>query len=45
MTGLTNREVAARLYMSPKTVEAHLSHVYRKLQLSTRTDLARTFRT
>ena len=30
--GLTNREVAAALFLSPKTVEAHLSSVYRKLR-------------
>ncbi len=29
--GLTNKEIAARLYMGVSTVEAHLSHVYRKL--------------
>ena len=30
-TGLTNREVAAQLFMSPKTVEANISRIYRKL--------------
>ena len=29
--GRTNREVAGELFMSPKTVEAHLSRIYRKL--------------
>jgi DNA-binding CsgD family transcriptional regulator len=29
--GRTNREVASELFMSPKTVEAHLSRIYRKL--------------
>lgn len=37
--GLTNREVAARLFMSPKTVEANLSRVYRKLGIRSRAEL------
>ena len=39
--GLTNREVAAALFLSPKTVEHHLSAVYRKLGIRSRTQLAR----
>lgn len=39
--GLTNREAAARLFLSPKTVEFHLSSAYRKLQVRSRTELAR----
>ena len=39
--GVTNREAAARLFLSPKTVESHLSNVYRKLGVRTRTELAR----
>ena len=38
--GLTNREVAAELHVSRKTVSAHLEHVYRKLGVSTRTEAA-----
>jgi DNA-binding CsgD family transcriptional regulator len=38
-SGLTNREVAARLFMSPKTVEANLARVYRKLGISSRAEL------
>jgi DNA-binding NarL/FixJ family response regulator len=37
--GLTNREVAAALFLSPKTVEALLSSVYRKLELDSRAEL------
>lgn len=37
--GLTNREVAAELFLSPKTVEAHLSNVYRKLRVDSRAEL------
>jgi len=38
-SGLTNREVAARLYMSPKTVEANLARAYRKLGIHSRAQL------
>lgn len=38
--GLSNGEVAARLYVSRRTVEANLSRVYAKLGLRTRTELA-----
>jgi DNA-binding CsgD family transcriptional regulator len=38
--GKTNREVGARLFLSPKTVEFHLSHVYRKLGVRSRAELA-----
>ena len=38
-SGLTNREVAARLYMSPKTVEATVARVYRKLGIRSRAEL------
>jgi DNA-binding CsgD family transcriptional regulator len=39
--GLMNREIAAALFLSPKTVEHHLSSVYRKRGLRSRTELAR----
>ena len=39
--GLTNREVAAAIFLSPKTVEHHLSSIYRKLGVRSRTELAR----
>ena len=38
--GRTNKEIAAELFMGVSTVEAHLSHVYRKLGLRSRTELA-----
>jgi DNA-binding CsgD family transcriptional regulator len=38
--GLTNKEVATRLFLSPRTVEHHLSAVLRKRGLTTRAQLA-----
>jgi DNA-binding CsgD family transcriptional regulator len=38
-SGKTNREVAAMLFMSPKTVEANLARVYRKLAIGSRAEL------
>ncbi|MDQ1751557.1 MAG: hypothetical protein QOE71_2613 [Pseudonocardiales bacterium] len=38
--GRSNKEVAAEIYLSRKTVEAHLSSIYRKLELRSRTELA-----
>jgi DNA-binding CsgD family transcriptional regulator len=37
--GLTNAAIARRMYLSPKTVELHLTHVYRKLAISGRSEL------
>ncbi len=39
--GQTTRQVATVLFLSPKTVEYHLRHVYTKLGVRTRTDLSR----
>ena len=39
--GKTNREAGAALFLSPKTVDIHLSRVYRKLGIHARGDLAR----
>lgn len=39
--GATNREAAAALFLSPKTIEFHLGSVYRRLGLRSRTELAR----
>jgi DNA-binding CsgD family transcriptional regulator len=40
-SGMTNRDVAAALFISPKTVEANLARVYRKLGISSRAELGR----
>jgi DNA-binding NarL/FixJ family response regulator len=37
---LTNREIAQTLFVTPKTVEVHLSSAYRKLGIGSRTQLA-----
>jgi DNA-binding CsgD family transcriptional regulator len=37
--GLSNRQIAQALFISPRTVEAHLAHVYRKLDVASRRDL------
>src|SRR5262249_4568272 len=42
--GRTNREVAAALFVTERTVASHLSHVYAKLGLRSRTELARRLR-
>ncbi len=41
--GSSNKEVAAALFLSVKTVEVTLTHVYRKLRLRSRTELAARF--
>ncbi len=38
--GLRNHEIAARLFLSARTVEANLSHVYRKLGIRSRAEIA-----
>jgi DNA-binding CsgD family transcriptional regulator len=41
--GKTNKEVGAALFLSHKTVEFHLSRIYRKLDLNSRAELIRRF--
>ena len=42
--GLSNREIGASLFLSPKTIERHLSSVYRKRGFRSRTELAAALR-
>jgi DNA-binding NarL/FixJ family response regulator len=39
--GLSNKEIAVRLYLSPGTVQRHVTTIYRKLGLGRRVDAAR----
>ncbi len=39
--GLTNRDIAAALFISPKTVEVNLSRIYRKLNIRSRAEIHR----
>lgn len=41
--GMTNREIAQSLFVTPKTVEVHLSNVYKKLNVKSRKDLPGVF--
>lgn len=38
--GKTNKEVAAQLFITPRTVEGHLTHIYAKLRVRSRAELA-----
>lgn len=44
-SGLTNREIAGRLYLSPHTVDSHLRHVFTKLSVHNRVELTRLYAT
>jgi DNA-binding CsgD family transcriptional regulator len=39
--GMPNKDIAARLFVSPRTVQSHLRHVYNKLDLASRVQLAK----
>ena len=41
--GLTNKEIGARMFLSPKTVEFHLGRAYRKLDVHSRAELVKLF--
>jgi DNA-binding NarL/FixJ family response regulator len=41
VSGMTNRDIAAALFISPKTVEVNLSRIYRKLKIRSRMELHR----
>lgn len=41
--GMTNREIAQTLFVTPKTIEVHLSNVYKKLDIKSRRELPEVF--
>ena len=42
--GLTNREIGTRLHISPRTAQAHISHILQKTGLRSRVEIARAGR-
>jgi DNA-binding NarL/FixJ family response regulator len=43
-SGMSNKDIAATLFISPKTVETNLARTYRKLEIHSRTQLANRLR-
>ena len=41
--GLTNAQIAERLYLSPRTVQSHLRRIFRKLGVASRAAAVRVF--
>lgn len=39
--GIANKDIATRMFFSPRTIQAHLRHVYNKLGRTSRVQLAR----
>ena len=37
--GLTTRQIAEKLFVTPKTIEYHLRHTYQKLEINSRSQL------
>jgi len=44
VSGMTNRDIATALFISPKTVEVNLSRIYRKLKVRSRMELYRVWK-